>query len=101
MARISGNVLPDGTKSSNTSSKSGFTVELNESMYTITFNKAFSETPTVLVNLLNQELGPDINTNITTAINPGKEKCIIQFWNNDTINYPEFNFCFAAFGDLA
>ncbi|MFD2565804.1 hypothetical protein [Pseudotenacibaculum haliotis] len=104
MARISGNIQPNGTKTSNTSnSKNDFSVDFNEytQMYTITYDKPFKEVPSVLVNRTNQEIGPNINVNITTAINPGKEYSTIQFWNNDENNYEGFNFCFAAFGDLA
>lgn len=97
MARISGNVNANGKIISNTSSNQrSFTVEHGDDFYLITFDRAYRETPSVLVNVINRDVESEIN-DINVGVYPSNESVRVEFWRNN--NYDDLSFSFAAFGD--
>ena len=95
--RLSGNVNAVGSITSDTSTSTGFRVSTTQTGYKISFNAAFTEVPTVLVNVIEWDTETELN-DITVGIYPDTDHVEIEFWRNN--NYSNQSFSFAAFGTL-
>lgn len=101
MARASGNINANGSISSDTSNKNGWTLSRpfgdNSGKYRITFDQAFKESPSVFVTIINFDAeNPASQPAIGVIVNSAYTE--IEFYENNA--YPTFSFSFAAFGDV-
>lgn len=101
MARASGNINASGSISSDTSNKTGWTLSRpvgdTQGKYRITFNKAFTQSPSAFVQIINFDAeNPASQPAIGVIVNSAYIE--IEFYENGA--YPTFSFSFAAFGDV-
>lgn len=101
MARASGNINANGSISSDTSNKNGWTLSRpfgdEAGKYRITFNKAFVQSPSVFVTIINTDAeNPASQPAIGVIVNTGYIE--IEFYRDG--GYPVHNFSFGAFGDV-